>query len=757
MAPKLPIHTTRFVERATDNGPVRAHAPYNFVPLPQRVVTVDSEPPNLDRFVNYSGWIDCELETLSPTYVRGMVSAETFEKYDKSDTPFDEHEERARFFAVGERVTIPGSSLRGLIRAMVEIASFGKMQSVSDKQMLFRAVGDPSSLGQHYRNRVLGSNKAMPPDNHFDYPALQLQGGYLRQTGKGWAIEPAMVHKGESFVHVEYDDAKKLEIQASTQTNHIQKTHEVYVTPSARIGSNRGFQSHGKLTLDVAVAPRGGIALRGKGTSCPSGMVEATLVVSGHIGGKHAKHWHCAIYAPAGGNTIPIPDELWQVYEEDRDMTRGIPTRKLQKDGDALFYLLDAKGQLIFFGSTQMFRLPFGKSARDFVPPCLRREQDFDLAESIFGFVGNGDSKKEARAGRVFFCDARTLDGQGDVMLSQDIITPQILGTPKPSTFQHYLVQPDEAANNKQSLKHYASETPTETVIRGHKQYWHRGNVSRDQFEYPHAPGTKEREQAKKQLTGIRPVKHGTKFEFRVHFENLSKEELGALLWALDLPAKHAHKLGMGKPLGLGSVRITPTLHVYERASRYKELFAGDGWQLGAEQRLTTTDAKKAFEDYILVRLDAAEFDGSARPDSLADVPRIRELLCMLELPKNETDWFKQTRYMTIGNKDTGEENEYKTRPVLPLPSIVAGKPAPAATSAPIIQASTEPIITCEGVILKIDTSNTRRGRVRDIKSGQEYNFEARVIQGNAPGTKPTNSSVTFGLQGKKVVWLKRK
>ena len=51
-------------------------------------------------------------------------------------------------------------------------------------------------------------------------------------------------------------------------------------------------------------------------------------------------------------------------------------------------------------------------------------------------------------------------------------------------------------------------------------------------------------------------VKSGTEFTFEVHVLNLSRAELGALLWLLELPKDHFHRFGGGKPLGFGSVRL---------------------------------------------------------------------------------------------------------------------------------------------------------------------------------------------------------
>lgn len=54
----------------------------------------------------------------------------------------------------------------------------------------------------------------------------------------------------------------------------------------------------------------------------------------------------------------------------------------------------------------------------------------------------------------------------------------------------------------------------------------------------------------------IEPLSKGNRFRFQIVFENLAEWELGHLLYSLELEQGMAHRLGMGKPLGLGSVTI---------------------------------------------------------------------------------------------------------------------------------------------------------------------------------------------------------
>ena len=54
----------------------------------------------------------------------------------------------------------------------------------------------------------------------------------------------------------------------------------------------------------------------------------------------------------------------------------------------------------------------------------------------------------------------------------------------------------------------------------------------------------------------IEPLAAGNRFRFQISFDNLSETELGTLIYAIELESGMAHRLGRGKPLGLGSVRI---------------------------------------------------------------------------------------------------------------------------------------------------------------------------------------------------------
>jgi len=60
-----------------------AHAPYNFVPLPQNVVPVCYKIPAHDRYVEnaHTGYLNCVLTTLTPTYIRAALNPDFFAQW----------------------------------------------------------------------------------------------------------------------------------------------------------------------------------------------------------------------------------------------------------------------------------------------------------------------------------------------------------------------------------------------------------------------------------------------------------------------------------------------------------------------------------------------------------------------------------------------------------------------------------------------------------------------------------------------------
>jgi len=648
---------TKILQHESPKQDRHAVAPYNFVPLPEKVIYFD--PKSLidyDKYDGLTGYIECNLRTLTPLYTRTAVSPDFYrqwaEKIREMMANSDDRKTYSQFFHLSsaEVPLIPGSTLRGMIRSLVEIISYSKFQWVTDKQLFFRTM-DNSAIGKHYRGRM--------SDN--------VESGLLKYQSGKYVIQKCQAVKVSRKLLGSFSD-----LYDGKAPNR---------TPSW-LGTPSQYQ---KVWVKLSTTE---LSVQSLSFQPKTNHVPGILVITGDMVKK--KHEFVFLEPVDSAEYVDVSHELVQRFHDPDQLSqwqeKAFPADKPSKDsraqngmlrktivlsteGDPIFFLREDE-KLVFFGRAKMFRLPYKNSPLDLVPYELRSfttntgDDTIDFTEGIFGYI-NEQSRKSSRAGSVSFTDATLDEGQVSVLFDR-FITPNILGSPKPTAFQQYLVQSTEHNHNpnqKDTLAHYDSEEG-ETTIRGHKLYWHKKKIDETVDVKDWDKDT--------QHTQIRPVKPDIRFTFRIYFENLRAEQLGALLWALELPAKngqkYGHKLGMGKSRGFGSVHLSSKLYLSKRQNtvnkagektngRYGQLLDEEQW-FTPERRLKQDPFIEQFEALILSNIDSTEH----KANSLSDVPRISALLKLLEWePTIHSD---NNRYMDIST-DT-DENEYYHRPVLP-------------------------------------------------------------------------------------------
>lgn len=686
----------------------RGQAPYNFVPLPEAIFHAESfrQHDRLDP-ERLHGFIDLTITTETELYTRCAYPPDQEEQTVQQSRP------RQAFYHLGDerRPVIPGSSLRGMTRALVEILAYSRLtrrsgpgdaQRILDEKLVHRAVADQNTpTGQAYNERFLKRIKPM----QFDYPNDRVQAGYLEvnKATDGWQIRPARKIQGVSFVRVKLDTLGRHGFPKEEEN----KVVDVWVKPEPK----KPYPHRGGLVLHYARTENLAARTTSPATA-PAGMEPGKLIYSGSM---RSRHMHTVIYEQdTQAASIPIPEAMWEQFLEDRDQQRGIACRKIQRPGDPLFYLVDASGKLEFIGPTLFFRLPYKNYTGDYAPQDV--SPDLDLAEAIFGTV-NGDPDEKTHKGRVSFDDAEWVGGDSPFLEGDGIRWPTVLSTPKPTSYQNYLVQSDPEGRREKLLS-YSAPPPdnagsTTTALRGFKLYWHRGSADEEL----------QKEQPKKyikQYTVIRPVKPGVGFRGRLRFENLDELELGALLAALELPADYRHHLGMGKPLGMGSVRIEATTTLFDPVRRYQSL-AADGRLEQADQDDKLTKARAAFRDAI-VRHHNKHVSTLPLPDNtgLWEIPRLRTLGLLLDWknkpPREETAYLPNPK-------------QFRDRQVLPTPAgVVLGQPEPA-PPAPVAGSSppaskTNPVFEKDWVA-SAPALQTLQAILQDSGRGQREQLEA--------------------------------
>ncbi|MGZ8181585.1 MAG: TIGR03986 family type III CRISPR-associated RAMP protein [Methylobacter sp.] len=271
------------------------------------------------------------------------------------------------------------------------------------------------------------------------------------------------------------------------------------------------------------------------------------------------------------------------------------------KHGDLVYFRPDDHNQNVVaevsFSSIWRGRVEKDQQAAkvfDFFDPNLlpfnSARNSLSPAELLFGFVEgeNAQGKKPENAlafsGKVRIDTGRLINPENRTtkQLLHDEITLKILASPKlPSPSLYFRTKPP--ADQTYIAKHQLN--PTGYQANGRKHYLHAlrqqnstevqklpptGDIARAGNAYfPWQSGNKDPATANQKVK-IEPIKADTKFKFNVDFDNLTAWELGLLCYALKPSDSYRHKLGMGKPIGLGSVNIDiKSLQLIDRQKRY--------------------------------------------------------------------------------------------------------------------------------------------------------------------------------------------
>lgn len=687
---------------------IQARAPYNFVPLHERVVPSPEKPGKggcaFDSYHEgkHTGYIELTIKTETPLYIRDTLTEKEMQEKEVIEKDGKKKYINPDFFFPGGKIRIPGSSLRGMARTMVEMVSFGIFGFFEkERKYHFRSFADKSlELRKKYKEKLLCGSTSTGYSQ-------QIKAGYLIKDGTEFKLKPAQVLVGCQFFRAEEDLvikngvlSERMNIQHNGKYEDNRNYHFGFKKVRFTYDKPQKHTNHSRPLFYAKVND-----ICNENQSLP-GSIEGALVYSGWMRGPRVrprgKHLHWVI-GPAANHKMDFCPGVIEDYKKDSDRHEEANLLHYFKDNpdeEVPCFYVEEGGKIKSFGHTGLFRLAYDQTLNDFLPEPMQKYKGCDIIEAIFG-------NENRFSGRVFFEDADLCEDQMDVLMEEDI--PQILSKPKPTTFQHYLVQHQSIQpkyDDQGQLRGYwgIRDYGNDTWLRGYKLYWHKTgeNWQETRISFPcdkfnellrentlnelcfgdalQLNGQNKEIDLKKlpdnlkpiilnaigiyetQHTKITPVKSGKTFIGKMRFENLSDVELGALLFALKLPEGCCHKLGMGKPLGLGSVRITPKLCLSNRKTRYESLFAE--WDQPVPESTSQggdiLHFKKTFAAYILKGI--GEDTGHDPINTLWGVSRMQELRTMLDFKKKPKD--EITRYMELG--------DFKERKVLPPPTDVA-------------------------------------------------------------------------------------
>ncbi|KAI5911982.1 TIGR03986 family CRISPR-associated RAMP protein [Azoarcus sp. PA01] len=490
--------------------------PYRFIPLSRLIVLpawanqVSHDHPLADGLC---GELTLRVTTHTPLCVGG-----------EQDSATEREPGRVHFFRSPDgRPAIPGTSLKGMLRNVLEIASFGRFRQVEDQQLGVRDLSDAKNF---YCQAIV---------------RRQVRAGWLRFLDGRWQIQPcpfSRLHQQELISALRIDEARWKRCASAPRRYEL-----IGLCPALR------FERDGTM-------PHNSQQWRAKPS--PQGSLSGRVVVTGQPGPDYtkpkAKKFEFIFHdtdaeavevAPAvmnGFRQIHEEADEWKFWSHKLDagqLPHGIP----------VFYHDDDAGAVVSLGLAMMYKLPYRHSIHEAIahthPGHLHGDAP-DLADLVFGYLG--DDNGGGLRGRVNI-------GLGVVEADEDGKTPEptlnracILNGPKATFYPAYIRQ-DGRGNGFRTLMDSTAE------VSGWKRY---------PLKPPAFPtiNSKAAENAKVQVR-LETVPEGTRFSTRLRFHNLRPVELGALLWAVDFGGRidRRHGLGMGKPFGLGQVSLQVVAH----------------------------------------------------------------------------------------------------------------------------------------------------------------------------------------------------
>lgn len=617
-------------------------APYNFVSFPEKVIVAydqDDQLPRHDR------------------YVEGMLTGHIHYTL-KAETPImiaDGNKNINKQFmknAKGDHI-IPGNTIRGLLRTAVQVFGQSDMSAdIEEQRFLYRMLTtDNKKLNIEYKNRIGVATVAKLGKATKETKSVleNLKAGYIKKVGKDeYVIIPAKKDEtGRQHYLIKEFELRRMS-KISTLSHQIKWMYTNNILDHVHLRREPGLRAwYQKLKQpNVRIARQAGSPYMVDQISysfdsendrisdvAKDGLLKYTgaLLCSGFMQKKIAHY----IVREADTEAAPIKIKKEYIEEYERDLR----VKKYNKDDKSYYHLpKDEKPKPIFyvendnrldFGYTPYLRIFYKHSVKEGIPEAAKLDfkKGIDFAQALFGYAMNENKTAHSYRGRVSFSDGVCRNGN---LLEKQLM---MLSEPKATCYPLYLKQ-DEG-----SLMSYNN---TGFQLRGIKQYW---------LNQDHNPKAAYKRDGKprKSNTTFTPLDRGATFTGIIHFTNVSEEELGLLLWALNQDDKCFHHIGMGKPYGFGRVSVAEVSVSVKKLGEWYDSFDI------AEKEVYET--KNVAACISLYKEDVKSRFGI----EVSDAANVREWIAMKSnLQSHETTRYMEIEHLSGGKDKWGPAKEYK-------------------------------------------------------------------------------------------------
>jgi CRISPR-associated protein (TIGR03986 family) len=540
------------------------------------------------------------------------------------------------------KYSIPGSTMRGLIRNNVQILGLCSMaDDIDDYALMYRSVA--GGADKKLYNTVLGSKQIRISDGNRQYGMgvlVNVRAGYIRNENGKYVIYQTKVDRikkemgrmnyyvlserrvvkdpdsypffrqnGKSIMQHEF---KKFERREERGRVHYKGTiNDVYVPYCKPVS----YEVKNQKDI-VAVGNPGVYSQIGYALSSGKMNEKKAIYIIPEIDMQKER--------------IEIPKKDIDAYKIDLNKKKntlkqfgGEEFFDLPKSGEqkCVFYI--QLGGKFYFGFTPRLRLFYDHTIKEGIPSAHRTGK-LDYAKSMFGFSTPDGSYKS----KLSFSDAVVI-GEAQQIGTQS----RVLAEPKPGSCLDYVRQ-----SQKDDITTYNQDG---FRLRGMKQYWLRDElVPEEKFE--------------NQKVGsiLKPLAKGTKFQGKIRFCNLTRTELGLLLWSVRLENESRMNVGKGKAYGYGNVEVN--------IGEIRCIDAKLAYTPENTLSLTPFIKVEAGEYIDCYKNSIKEFLGGK---NIEELPSVCEFFAMKDASRKPDS--KKIRYMKIDKPEREYQNRKKALPTI--------------------------------------------------------------------------------------------
>lgn len=518
--------------------------PYNFVSLKDKNDVIDRGERKLGT---NTGKLVCKLVNKTPLFIMGES-----EQDNKGHT-------KERFYREKGIPIIPASSLKGAIRNIIDVLTNSVIRNVEDERLEQR-------IGAGKFESVFGIIESLPENG---------KKGIIVEAEKIKVKTKEKIEIGHKKFEFK-DNGKEFSNKYNEKDGLIEKVKlkdSIYNLKETEIKIRPGVTTVEKLITNSKEYKNYLID--------NENGVQGVLWFSSPIFGKiHEK----LLIPKKNGRKFEFSKEEYEDFKyiikqraerikngKDINSSTFYYDKNLEKGDPLLFQVKDGK-MVEHLAFSEIPRLRYKFSPLDLVPEEFRPDdslKNLSFSERLFGTTGDTTKKDEekkdelvALSGRVFFEDAKNY--KPEMIDNGNPVTLKAFGEPHPTLTTFYLDNIEKNYNENKGVS-----------IRGRKFYWHhKEKIGKPFSEYRKSvemPKDKNGQNKFAYNSSLELMDINNEFEFNVNFENLTDEELGVLIYAIELEDGLLHKIGKGKAFGFGSCKIEIKEFLLENKDKYKD------------------------------------------------------------------------------------------------------------------------------------------------------------------------------------------